>query len=185
MKNNPLSLWTLSYRKSYYITHPWKLFKDIYWNCRNFWHRGRYGYAYVDVWNLGDWAPRVIAEALRYLANHGQGYPGVSPWETPEKWREHLNYLANQMQRCADFMDSDFGLDERNEYKKAYEEMLDRTMTTSKESEWATIHFEMTEADKELSKNYYKRQAELIKVDKQYAHEVFGYFGENLSRWWD
>lgn len=186
MKKNPLSIWTFPYSRRYYVTHPWHWFYDAYWNIRNFWHRGKYGYAYTDVWNLGDWAPRVIAEALRYLAEHSHGYPGHIPWETPEKWCAHLNELANKMQRCADFMDSDFKLDERNEYKKAFEEMLEGAWRESKDERGLiSTHFEMTDEDKELRDKYYKRQEELQKVDKRYAREVFGYFGENLGRWWD
>lgn len=186
MKKNPLSVWTFSYRPSYYITHPWKLFKDVYWNFRNFWHRGRYGYAYVDVWNLGDWAPRVIAEAMRYLADHGHGYPGYPPWDTPERWHEFLHLFARKLQRCADFMDSEYPDDERNEYKKAFEEMCDRTHREYKDERGYTVWTsERTEEDNELRDKYFKRQEELMKVDRQYAREVFAFFGENLSRWWD
>ena len=176
-KKNPLSVWTFPYHKRYYITHPWKWFNDLYWNVRNFWHRGRYGYAYVDVWNLGDWAPRVIAEALRYLAKHHHGYPGYVPWETPEKWAEHLKYLANQFQRCADLMDGECETDERNEYKKAFEERAHRDYTI-----WT---FGRTPEEDELRNKYFERCKELQEVDKCYAREVFGFFGENLMRYWD
>lgn len=185
MKKNPLSVWTFPYRKSYYLTHPWKLFKDIYWNIRNFWHRGRYGYAYVDVWNMCDWAPRVIAEALRYLRDHSHGYPGVSPWETPEKWHDHLDYLANQFQRCADFQDF-VATDERNEYKDDFEAMSERTHREYKDENGFTVWTsERTPADEELAKKYFERAAELAKVDRMYAREVFEFFGENLGRYWD
>lgn len=185
MKHNPLSVWTFSYRKSYYLTHPHKFLKDIYWNARNFWHRGRYGYAYTDVWNLGDWAPRVIAEALRYLAKHSYGYPGRVPYETPEKWTEHLEYLANQMQRCADFLDGECETDERNEYKKAFYEMCERTHREYKDENgnivWTS---ERTSEDNELRDKYFERAKELAEVDKRYAREVFGFFGENLGQYW-
>ena len=185
-KQNPLSVWTFSYRKSYYLTHPWKWIKDAYWNVRNFLHRGRYGYAYVDVWNLGDWAPRVIAEALRYLAKHHCGYPAYVPYETPEKWTEHLEYLANQFQRCADFMDGECETDERNEYKDAFYEMCERTHREYKDENgnivWTS---ERTPEDNELKDKYFNRCEELAKVDAQYAREVFGFFGEHLGRYWD
>ena len=185
-KENPLSIWTFSYRKSYYLTHPWRWFNDIYWNIRNFWHRGRYGYAYTDVWNLGFWAPRVISEALHYLADHSHGYPGTPPWDTPERWRDFLHLFAKKMRRCSDFMDSDFDLDERNEYKKAFEEMCDRAHREYKDEYGNTVWaFELTPEDKELRNKYFKRQAELQKVDEEYAAETFAFFGKNLGRWWD
>ena len=186
MNKNPLSVWTFPYRKTYYLTHPWKWFHDLYWNVRNFWHRGRYGYAYVDAWSICDWAPRVIAEALRYMRDHGHGYPGVPPWETPEKWRDHLTYLANQFQRCADFLDGECDTDERNEYKDAFYEMCNRTHREYKDEKgnivWTS---ERTPEDDELRDKYFKRCAELAKVDAQYAREVFGFFGEHLGRYWD
>ena len=175
----------MPYRKRYYLTHPWKIVKDIYWNIRNFWHRGRFGYAYVDVWNFCDWYPRVGAEALRYLALHNCGYPGHPPWETPEKWRAHLNEMANKLQRCADFLDSDCETDERNEYKKEYEEIIGRTYKTEKDGKWIRTHFDMTPEEQELCNKYYERQKELQEVDKRYAREVFGFLGENLGRYWD
>lgn len=165
MKRNPLSVWTFSYRKSYYLTHPWKFFNDIYWNCRNFWHRGRYGYAYTDVWNFCDWYPRVAAEALRYMAKHGSGYPGVAPWETPEKWRDHLEYLANQLQRCSDSQSFSWGR-ERNEY-------------------WEEYSKDVFHANAELRKNYLRREEEIAQADHQYQEEVFKFLGSNLQRYWD
>ena len=83
---NKLSVWTYSYRKSYYLTHPKILFHDIYWNFRNWWHRGKYGFGYVDAWNFNNWWVEVGASALRYIADHGDGYPGVEPWDTCNKW---------------------------------------------------------------------------------------------------
>ena len=184
MKKNPLSVWTFSYRKSYYLTHPHKFLKDLYWNVRNFWHRGRYGYAYVDVWNLGEWAPKVIAEALRYLAAHHCAYPGKVPYETPEKWKEHLEYLANQFQRCADFQDVCI-TDERNEYKEEYEEMMNRVYEESTKDGMVYAGFKLTDEDKKLRDKYFARCKELAEVEARYAREVFAKFGENLNIFWD
>ena len=183
-KNNPLSVWTFPYRKQYYITHPWKWFKDLYWNIRNFWHRGRYGYAFVDVWNFCDWYPRVAAEALRYLAAHGSGYPGIKPWETPEKWREYLNYLANRLQRCADSQDICWG-EERNEYAEDYEKMMNKAYKETKDGDTILAHFEMTDEDKELRDKYFNRVRELAEADEAYDIETFRWIGEDIRRLWD
>lgn len=113
MKKNDLSVWTFPYRKSYYLTHPWKWFKDIYWNVRNFWHRGRYGYAYVDVWNWYHWWPKAGAEALRYLAEHNSGYPDYAPWETMEKWKAYLLETADKLDWCIESCDHEEADEER------------------------------------------------------------------------
>ena len=185
MKKNPLTVWTFSYKKSYYLTHPWKWFKDLYWNIRNFWHRGRYGYAYVDVWNFCDWYPRVAAEALRYLAKHGSGYPGVKPWETPEEWSNYLNYLANRLQRCADAQDILFG-EERNEYKEEYDKTFTRAFIEEKdENGLIHAHYDFTPEDKELHKKYWEREKELDKADHEYDKETWRWLAEDLGHFWD
>ena len=165
MKKNPLSVWSLSYRKSYYLTHPWKFFKDIYWNIRNFWHRGRYGYAYIDVWGFCEWYPRVGAEALRYLANHNHGYPVMKQWKTMEEWREYLEYLANRLQRCADSMDICFG-NERNEYYEAYSKS-------------------MPKPEKELINKYLTREKEINDADQEYNETTWKWLAEDLGNLWD
>lgn len=185
-KKNPLTMWSFPYRKRYYLTHPWKIVKDIYWNIRNFWHRGRFGFAYVDVWNFCNWYPRVGAEALRYLALHSHGYPGHSPWETPEKWREYLNYLANRLQRCADSQDICFG-EERNEYKNEFDEIMRRTRQIKEDKDGNTIiaHIEFTPEEKELNKKYWAREEEIRKADEAYNIETYRWIGEDIGRLWD
>lgn len=54
-KKNKLSLFRLDRKASYYICHPWKFFHELWWDVRNFFHRGRYGYAYTDVWGFYHW----------------------------------------------------------------------------------------------------------------------------------
>lgn len=93
--------------------------------------------------------------------------------------------MANKLQRCADFLDSDCETDERNEYKKEYEEIISRTYKTEKDGQWIRTHFDMTPEEHELCNKYYERQKELAEVDKRYAREVFGFLGENLGRYWD
>ena len=186
MKKNPLSVWTFSYRKSYYLTHPWKWFKDLYWNIRNFWHRGRYGYAYVDVWNFCDWYPRVAAEALRYMADHHSGYPGVKPYQTPELWENHLRLLADQLQRCADSQDICWG-EERNEYSEAFHEAF-RNLTYHEEkldNGYIRTWHDETPEFLELRDKYFAREKELAETDKRYAEEVYKFLGANIRRYWD
>lgn len=185
MKKNPLSVWRFPYRKRYYLTHPWKWIHDFYWNVKNFIHRGQYGYAYVDVWNFCNWYPRVGADALRYLAKYGHGYPGVKPWETPEEWHEYLNHLANRLQRCADSQDILFG-EERNEYK----DVLDEIMTASyrrKENDDGTVStwHVLTEEQAEIRKKYWEREKEIRAADDAYNIETYKWIGEDIGRFWD
>lgn len=186
MNKNPLSVWTFPYRKSYYLTHPWKWFKDLYWNIRNFWHRGRYGYAYVDVWNFGEWYPRVAAGALRYLAEHASGYPGVEPWETPEKWERHLKELAIKLDKCADTLYFD-STDERNEYAKEFYDTHEHLIHHREELPNGCIRTwtDETPEYKELREKYWNRMKELAEEDTRFCREVYTFLGENLGRYWD
>ena len=186
MKKNPLSVWTFPYSKIHYLTHPWKWFKDLYWNWRNFWHRGRYGFAYVDVWNFCDWYPRVAAKALHYLSKHHSGYPGVKPWETPEEWEQYLEYLANRLERCADSQDILF-TEDRNEYAEAFHNAFNSLPYHEEYQNDGSIRtwHDHTPEFEELRDKYFAREKELAEVDRQYAIETFKWIGEDLGRLWD
>lgn len=183
---NPLSVWTFPYTKRHYMTHPWKLVKNIYWNIRNFWHRGKYGYAYVDVWNFCNWYPRVAAEALRYMADHHSGYPGVKPWETPEEWTKYLKYLANRLQRCADSQDICFG-EERNEYKEQMDEIMRKTRIIKEDENGDTIlsHKDFTPEEEDIRKKYWAREEEIHDADEAYNKETWKWIAEDLGHFWD
>ena len=184
-KENPLSVWTFYYRKSYYLMHPWKWIKDLYWNIRNFWHRGRYGYAYTDVWGFCEWYPRIGAEVLRYLAEHHHGYPGVKPWESAEDWRKYLEYLANRLQRCADSMDICFG-SERNEYKDEFDKSF-KCAYIEEKGEDGLIHarYNFTPKEEELHKKYWAREEEIRDADDAYNKETYKWLAEDLGHLWD
>ena len=186
MKENKLSVWDFSYRKTYYITHPWKWFKDLYWNIRNFWHRGKYGFAYVDVWNFCDWYPRVGAAALRYLAEHKSGYPGVDPWNTPEEWEEYLIYLSKRLERCANSQDILFG-EERNEYAEEFHAAYNNLTYHEEELPNGCIRTwrDETPEYKALRDKYFEREKELAKVDQEYIEETFLLVSKDLARFWD
>ena len=176
-KKNDLSVWTYPYTKRYYLTHPWKWLHDTYWNFRNFIHRGKYGFAYVDVWEWSTWWPKVGAAAMRYLSEHGSGYPSVEPWDTPEKWKDYLNKLADLLDWSADSQDICY-TDDLNEYNKEMEEMLDRTRR-SKTGEDGTIidYCDMKVKDKIIRDKYYAREKELQDEFDKHRAEIFEEIG--------
>lgn len=176
-KRNPLSLWSFTFRPQYYLTHPHKWIRELYLNIKNFIHRGRYGYAYVDVWNWCNWFPTVGAEALRYLAEHGNGYPSVAPWETPEKWCQYLKETAEKLDWCR--MTCDIVPEHHNtlnQYSKQMDEL--RSVTSS----WRDT---MTNENIELHKKYWDREKELNAQDDEQRIVIFSEIGKNLPRFWD
>ena len=174
---NDLSVWTFSYSTRYYLTHPWKFVKEIYWNIRNFIHRGRYGFAYVDVWNFCEWYPRVAANALCYLAEHGSGYPGYEPWETTEKWKQYLYELACKLEHCANAQDICFH-EGANEFEDAFHSMMEiareKNIDINEIPEYTSI-----------KEKYFAREHELSEIDGKFIENTYKELGANLSRLWD
>ena len=179
MKNRH-SVFTLAYRKSYYILRPWKLIHETYWNIRNFIHRGRYGFAYVDTWNWNNWWAEVGAEALRYMAKHGNAYPGVKPYDTPEIWRRHLLETAEKLEWCSKSME-----ETSNEYHKEFMELCNRCTIRETDGTFMTSRMEMTEKDKEIRDKYYKREEELQKENQERRAEILAEIGRNFEMYWD
>lgn len=185
MKKNKLSVWTWPYRKRYYLTHPWKWWHDTYWNFRNWWHRGKYGFAYVDVWEWSTWWPEVGAEALRYMAEHGCGYPGCEPWETPEKWKAHLMDLADKLDWCSESQDI-CAPDEENEYKEEMDK-IQKKCHREKIDENGMYHtwLELTDEDKEIRDKYFAREKEIWESYDEKRAEILESIGRNLPRYWN
>lgn len=176
-KKNPLKLRVRSYRAGYYLTHPWKYIQDLYWNLRNFFHRGRYGFAYSDVWSWYSWWTTVGAESLRYMAENGHGYPGVEPWETYDKWCRYLNRLANDLDWARETCDiTPSHHNHQNTFYPAVEEIRRRTKND---------RTKMTLQDEEIVKKYWEREEELAKEDSEQCAEIFAEIGRNLGRFWD
>ena len=171
-----LKLWTYPFRKTYYLTHPWMFLKDTYWNFRNWWHRGKYGFAYVDAWNWCDWWTKVGAEALRYIADHGNGYPGIDPWNTHKQWKEYLKNTATKLESCVISH-----TDDENEFSKEFEEMVDRCTRTEDNKMW----LDMTPENENKKKKYFNRIKELCEERVEARRQFFNELAENLDRYWD
>lgn len=176
-KRNPLSLWRFPYRPQYYLTHPHRWIQELYWNIRNFIHRGRYGYAYADVWSWHNWFPTVGAEALRYLADHVHGYPNVAPWETPEKWRQYLKDTAEKLDWCR--MSCDI-FPEHHETLNLYHKKMDEIMEN-----YSDPFDACTNEYAEVRKKFWEREEELTAQDDEQRTVIFSEIGKNLPRFWD
>lgn len=58
---------------------------DLY----TFWHRGRYGWAPRDVWNVDVHLDRVLSQMLSHLADTTHSYPGEG-YDSIESWQTQL-----------------------------------------------------------------------------------------------
>lgn len=64
---------------------------------RWFIQRGRRGWSDEDAWGIYYYLGDIIPQMLRHMAETTCSYPGVEPYETPEKWRVKLNELADKI----------------------------------------------------------------------------------------
>ena len=179
---NKMSVFTWSYRPRYYLLRPWKWFNELYWNCRNFIHRGKYGFAYVDVWGMDEYLLMLIPDMLRYLAEHSHGYPGVEPFETPEKYERFLINLAEKFESCQNNGDD---WDSKNEYASSFFKQSDeicKRLTGDKDYDMAK---EMTPEEQEVRNKYFSRMRELYKENDERVVEAYKELAENHNILWD
>lgn len=93
-KNKKIPLYGFSYRTSYYLKRPWKFFRDLHILLKNAYHRMRYGYAWVDLWNTDTYLGTLIPNMLDDLATRSCGWPEGEDYPKPEDWEADLHVLA-------------------------------------------------------------------------------------------
>ena len=150
---------------------PWKWFKELYWNCRDFIHRGRHGFAYVDVWNMDEYLLMLIPDMLRFLAKNSHGYPGAEPFETPEKYDAFLIRLAEKFDACCRGLNSDS--DENNKY---YNEFMTASQIKQENR---------TDKQQEVITKYLDETKRLYEENDKHIIEVYKELAENHNILWD
>lgn len=96
-KCTPIRLYVFGYNKKWYLTHPWLLVKDLWIGIKNFWHRGRYGYAWVDLWNTDTYLEELVTNMIDQLAERSHGWPQCDEWPEFEDWQNELHALVRVM----------------------------------------------------------------------------------------
>lgn len=136
------SAFSFPFSTRYYLTHPWIWFQDLYEGLKNAHMRVKYGFCWPDIWNYYDWYLRTTPQMLRYLGLHSSGYPGIAPFEEPEKWSSWLLWAADELTACREEV-----FEKRNEYYEEYMEQFKNWEPNRKVSE--------------LDKQYFAREREL------------------------
>lgn len=67
-----------------------QFFRNIHWG----WQRATKGFCDRDTWWLGDYYKVLIHDSLLRLDETQFGYPGIEPWDTPEKWSLYIQEMA-------------------------------------------------------------------------------------------
>lgn len=154
-----IKLFGLSYRSSYYWTHPHLFFKDVWRNLKNMRMRVRRGWCWQDLWNMNDWLLEILPDMLRALADRSVGYPGSPPFDTDEKWRDWLTDLARRFEYCQE--DKVFA---RNKYDKEYHK---------------------TSSTPEVRELYFKENERLFAERQRILKQAFNELSENIDQLWD
>lgn len=155
------------YRPRYYLTHPWKWFRELRINIHNAWRRISRGYCPSDVWEMSEWFLQVFPPMLRDLADKGYAYPGVPPFETPEAWNIWLHNTADVLE----------SLQEENwEKKNEYEEDF-HALFGNKNFTWADTD--------NIKEKYYNRCKELNEERQSLIESVFKEISLYFDMLWD
>ena len=162
MKPEKIPIYLFSFRKSYYLKHPWKFFNELWVGAKNLWHRALYGYAYVDAWNMSSAWCLMGANMLLHIAEHGSAYPGRDEFNTPEKWHDHLIDMATRLRKCAEI-----DWDEANEYRDEY------------------LAYCRDLKHEDAREKYLSRMKELERERENLIKETFEILGRNFDLYWD
>jgi len=159
------------YSKRYYLKHPWRWFRHLLINLKDFWNRGTQGWTYTDVWNWDSWFCSITPPMLRHMADEGCAYPGVEPFNTPEKWHDWLYKMADTIEH----LQYDDWMDYNNEYTASYESTFALDGKTS-----------ANEAEKqEIRNKYYNRCMEINQTRKVFLEQFGKEFFSVLDSYWD
>lgn len=169
-QNKKITLWTWKRPKRYYFTHPKTFFKDVIWNVKNMQQRMNYGFSASDVFDFNDWFLTVIPNALRYLSENRLAYPGREPYDTEEKWENHLNYLADEIEACKD---------NSKEYVNQYQKEFDDWMKTNPNEREETFQ------DKIIKRKYMDREIEITSQKAQRLKNALSQLADDMPFLWD
>ena len=175
------SVWKLPFSKRYYLTHPWKWFKDVSRCFKDAYRRCRYGWTWSDCWNWNTWFLEVTPPMLRHMADFGSAYPGRPPFDGEngaDRWHEWLHEVAALLESgCEDWQD------EHNEYYDEYIEELTEHPFESWTDENGWVHHKPIQS--EITKKYIARSTELIEEGQKNVARALGMVAEHFPQIWD
>ena len=175
LKCTPISLCVFSYSKKWYLTHPWLIVKDLWRGAKNFYHRGRYGYAWVDLWNTNTYLTELTTNMIEQLAERANGWPQCDEWPEFEDWIEELRALSRVMRLLIpDYM----------EYKK-WDNQIEFLYNEVGETPNRIDKYRFTEKEKlqigACKKNFVRQDKERSIL----AHKVFAQLEHMWGGLWD
>ena len=178
---NPLNVFEWPLRTRYYLTHPWKWFRQLGRNLRWACQRMVRGYADVDVYDMDRYLTRIIPPMLRAMADEAVGsYSSREPYDTWEKWQAWLRQTADTVESLQENW-----AETKNEYDDAYFDALDMSKT---KDEYGNVIIDFPNKNnpevKELGDKWMARIKELSEQQRQITRDVFAEIAENFYNLW-
>ena len=180
MKNSLNTLKDFPLSRIYYIKHPWKIFSHAWDNCKAAWQRATKGFAASDVWDLDHYLLTLLPAMLRKLADEGMSYPGIAPFETPEKWETWLREMADKLES----LQEDWA-ETRNEYDEPYFHALEEHRRVRRADPSIIRYDTYNDEDLEiLHDKWLARVNELNQEQKDFTIKTFEELGRYLGFLW-
>ena len=92
------------YTKRYYLTHPWRFFRQCWYNLYHAWERVTKGYCGLDVCEMCSFLLELIPNMLDELKENNVGYPVNM---TEEQWHSILEEMSKLFRDAVEVDDSD------------------------------------------------------------------------------
>ena len=178
-----LNVFYWSYSKRYYLLHPWKWIEDLGYNIKAAYQRAVHGYADRDLFSWDSWFLSIAPAMLKEIAAcKCGGYPGIFPFETPEKWETWLQSIAARLEALQEQW-----TETRNEYDEPYFDMLEKYRVETNENGNHIIKYEGYKNDTELEylwQKWLNRSKELNEQQYEETKAVFVELAAHLYQIW-
>ena len=168
-----MNLFKLTFRPLYYIKRPWRFFRELRYSFKYAWQRATKGYSFYDSMDMDDFLLHVIPGMLRDIAN-SDSYPGIEPFEEPEKWRDWCNSLADVFESLQEENWSEGSNEWEEKFHKAFEVRHPHPNLTT------TTDMTKEEAD-EVCKMYFEREKELAEERQKLIENAFNELSQHLT----
>lgn len=160
------NVFKFSYRKSYLLKHPVKLFKEIKANLTAAWMRCTKGYCYSDIWNFYDWFLSTVPAMLEHLEKYHCGYPADMK---EEEWVAILKEIIQHLHNAEEDNPSS---ERKNPYQEAFEEQFKNNDFFNKETT-------------DIDRQYYLAEKELDEWRQEEIEKAFDLMKKYFFALWD
>ena len=167
-----MNLFKFPMRLRYYLTKPWRFFRELHYSFKYAWQRAIKGYSFYDSMDMDDFLLHVIPGMLRDIAN-SDSFPGIEPFETYEKWKDYCNSLADVFES----LQEENWSEGQNEYYNDFSVAIDGL--------YGGENIDMTpEEANDVCALYWAREKELGEKRQQLLNDAFSELSKNFYYFW-